>query len=273
MKKYPKVLTIAGSDSGGGAGIQADIKTISALGCYGTSVITAITAQNTLGVTAIYTLPVDIINKQIEAVLSDIGTDSVKIGMLHSAEIIGEVKKSLVKHNISKVVLDPVMVAASGDRLIEDNAIEALIKELFPVTSVITPNLEEAAVILGDRISSRNEMVRAAEKLSKLTNNAVLLKGGHLQGETVCDIYLDKSGSNPVIYENKKIISNNIHGTGCTLSSAIAAFLARGYETGDAVKYAQKYTYNAIYYGKDYITGSGKGPVNHFFNPVKLQEL
>jgi len=273
MKKYPRVLTIAGSDSGGGAGIQADIKTISALGCYATSVITAITAQNTLGVTAIHPVPADIIEKQIDAVLSDIGTDAVKIGMLHSVEAIKAVKKGLDKYKILYTVLDTVMVAASGDRLIEENAVDALIKELFPIAAVITPNLEEAEVILGERITSRDDMVRAAERLLKLASNAVLLKGGHLEGNKVFDVYMDKSGNNTVIYENNKIPGNNIHGTGCTLSSAIAAFLARGYDVTGAVKNAQRFTYNAIYHGKEFKTGNGRGPLNHFFDPRILREL
>jgi hydroxymethylpyrimidine/phosphomethylpyrimidine kinase len=273
MKKYPRVLTIAGSDSGGGAGIQADIKTISALGCYATSVITAITAQNTLGVTAVYPVPADIIEKQIDAVLTDIGTDAVKIGMLHSAETIKVVRKKLIKYKISKAVLDTVMVAGSGDRLMDDNAVDVLIQELFPVATVITPNLEEASVILGERITTRDDMVIAAQRLLKLAKNAVLLKGGHLEGDKVFDVYIDKSGNKPAIYENKKIESNNIHGTGCTLSSAIASFLARGDKVTDAVKNAQIFTYNAILHGKEYKTGSGRGPVNHFFDPQILREL
>jgi hydroxymethylpyrimidine/phosphomethylpyrimidine kinase len=271
MKKYPRVLTIAGSDSGGGAGIQADLKTISALGCYGTSVITAVTAQNTLGIIAVHPVPVDIIKKQIEAVLTDIGTDTVKIGMLHSVEVIKTVKRALIKHNINKVVLDPVIVATSGDKLIEDNAVETLIGELFPVSYIITPNLAEAAIILNNKSPAKNEMVTAAGRLLKLTSNAVLLKGGHLEGDTIYDIYIDKSGSTPKIFENPRIHSHNVHGTGCTLSSAIASCLARGYDLHKAVKYAQKYIYNAIYYGKEYKTGNGHGPVNHFFNPLKLQ--
>lgn len=271
MKKYPRVLTIAGSDSGGGAGIQADLKTISALGCYGTSVITAVTAQNTLGISAVSPVPVDIIEKQIEAVLSDIGTDAVKIGMLHSVEVIQAVKRNLVKYNLSKVVLDPVMIATSGDKLIEDDAIDTLIRELLPLSYIITPNLQEASVILNLKSLKKDEMITAAEKLLKLTNNAVLLKGGHLEGDTTYDIYIDKSGSAPQIFENRKIQSNNIHGTGCTLSSAIASHLARGYALKKAVKYAQKYVSNAIYYGKEYRTGNGHGPVNHFFDPVKLR--
>lgn len=271
MKKYPRVLTIAGSDSGGGAGIQADLKTISALGCYGTSVITTVTAQNTLGISAVSPVPVDIIEKQIKAVLSDIGTDAVKIGMLHSVEVIQAVKRNLVKYNLNKVVLDPVMIATSGDKLIEDNAIDTLIRELLPLSYIITPNLQEASVILNLKSLKKDEMVNAAEKLLKLTNNAVLLKGGHLEGDTIYDIYIDKSGSVPRIFENRKIQSNNIHGTGCTLSSAIASHLARGYALKKAVKYAQKYVSNAIYYGKEYRTGNGHGPVNHFFDPVKLR--
>jgi hydroxymethylpyrimidine/phosphomethylpyrimidine kinase len=273
MKKYPRVLTIAGSDSGGGAGIQADIKTISALGCYATSVITAVTVQNTLGVTAVHPVPADIIEKQIDAVLSDIGTDAVKIGMLHSAEAIKAVKKGLIKYKIRKIVLDTVMVAASGDKLMEDSAVDVLIKELFPIAAVITPNLNEAESILGERITSVDDMARAAEKLLELASNAILLKGGHLEGDKVCDIYMDKSGYNPVLYENKKIKSNNIHGTGCTLSSAIAAFLARRHDVTGAVKNAQRFTYNAICNGKDYKTGRGRGPLNHFFDPQILKEL
>jgi len=272
MKKYKKVLTIAGSDSGGGAGIQADLKTISALGCYGTTAITAITAQNTLGVNAIYPIPTNIVEKQMEAVLNDIGTDSVKIGMLHSAEIIMTVHKVLTKLKVKNIVLDPVMVAASGDKLIEDNTIDALTGYLFPMVNIITPNIPEAAILLKDIISTKDDMIESAGNLLKFGCKAVLLKGGHLKGKLLFDVYYRKNGNGDVkIFENRKIDTRNVHGTGCTLSSAIACFLARGYSMDTAVESAIDYLHNALDFGKEYLTGRGHGPVNHFFNPEKLK--
>lgn len=272
MKKYKKVLTIAGSDSGGGAGIQADLKTISALGCYGTTAITAITAQNTLGVNGIYPIPVDMVEKQVGAVLNDIGADAVKIGMLHSVEIIMTIHKVLLKFKVKNIVLDPVMVAASGDKLIEDNALDALTGYLFPIADIITPNIPEANILLNGIIATKDDMIESAKSLLKFGSKAVLLKGGHMKGNVLFDVYVrNKVSSDMKIFENMKVDTNNVHGTGCTLSSAIASFLARGDKMDLAVKNAIDYLQNAIRYGKDYKTGQGIGPVNHFFNPKKLK--
>jgi hydroxymethylpyrimidine/phosphomethylpyrimidine kinase len=271
MKTYKKVLTIAGSDSGGGAGIQADLKTISSLGCFGTSVITAITAQNTMGVTAIHPVPVDLIKKQIVAVLEDIGTDSIKIGMLHSSEIITAIEVALVNYGAKKIVLDPVMVATSGDKLIEDNTVQTLIEKLFPLAALITPNIPEAEILTSQKIYSRDDMIHSALELLDTGCEAVLLKGGHLKGDVLYDIYIHHQDKDNIqVYKNRKIQTSNIHGTGCTLSSAIASFLAHGEETGKAVDRAIAYLQGAIIHGKNYKTGQGNGPVNHFYNPQKL---
>jgi len=268
MKKYIKVLTIAGSDSGGGAGIQADIKTISALGCYGTTVITAITAQNTLGVNAIHPIPVNIIEKQLYAVLSDIGTDAVKIGMLHSVEIIKTVSKALIEFQVKNIVLDPVMVATSGDKLIEDNTVDALVNFLFPLADIITPNLPEANILVNYNITTKDQMIESAKKLLEFGSKSVLLKGGHLKGDILFDIYVQKNEKNETkVFENKRIFTRNIHGTGCTLSSAIASFLACEEKMEISVEKAIDYLNKTIQHGKDYKTGEGSGPVNHFFNP------
>ena len=271
MKSYKKVMTIAGSDSGGGAGIQADLKTISSLGCYGTSVITAITAQNTMGVTAIHPVPPEIVKKQMDAVLSDIGTDAIKIGMLHSADIIKTVAGVLQKFRMQKIVLDPVMVATSGDKLIEDNTVDALIEFLFPLAAIITPNIPEAEILTGIKISGRDEMITSAMKLLNYGSQSILLKGGHLTGDVLCDVFIQKEKKDDIrIFENQKIHTNNVHGTGCTLSSAIASFMAHGEGTEMAVEKSIAYLQGAIMHGKDYKTGQGNGPVNHFFNPQKL---
>jgi hydroxymethylpyrimidine/phosphomethylpyrimidine kinase len=271
MKTYKKVLTIAGSDSGGGAGIQADLKTISSLGCFGTSVITAITAQNTIGVTAIHPVPPEIIEKQLNAVLSDIGTDAVKIGMLHSVEIIKTVAGALKKFKLKKIVLDPVMVATSGDKLIEDNTVSALIRYLFPFAEIITPNIPEAEILTGFKIITRDDMNDSALKLLTYGNSSVLLKGGHLKGDVLYDIYVHKVRKGNIrIFKNRYINTDNVHGTGCTLSSAIASFMAHGEETEVAVEKAINYLQGAIQHGMNYRTGHGHGPVNHFFNPKKL---
>lgn len=271
MKTYKKVLTIAGSDSGGGAGIQADLKTISSLGCFGTSVITAITAQNTLGVTGIHPIPVMMIRKQMEAVLSDIGTDAVKIGMIHSAGIIKTISDVLKKFRLKNIVLDPVMVATSGDRLIEDNTIEAFINYLFPYAEIITPNIPEAEILTGTKIADRDDMIDTARKLLEFGSRSVLVKGGHLKGKFLHDIFFQKSRKgNMRIFTNKFISTNNVHGTGCTLSSAIASFIALGNDTETAVEKAIAYLQGAILHGKDYRTGHGNGPVNHFYKPQKL---
>jgi hydroxymethylpyrimidine/phosphomethylpyrimidine kinase len=225
--RYVRVLSIAGSDSGGGAGIQADLKTFSALGCYGMTAITAITAQNTLGVTGIHGVPPDMLRAQIDAVAQDIGVDAVKIGMLASPEVVRVVAQAIRTHRLPHVVLDPVMVATSGDRLIASETVQVLVNELFPLAAVVTPNLDEAALLLGREIEGIDDLDDAARDLLALGAPAVLLKGGHLKGERVVDLLATRSGLRQRL-ESARIATHNGHGTGCTLSSAIAAFLAQG---------------------------------------------
>lgn len=228
MKKYVRLLTIAGSDSGGGAGIQADLKTFSACGCYGMSAITAITAQNTMGVTDIHPIPVATIKAQIRAVVEDIGVDAVKIGMLHSREVICGVADILQEFRIGKVVLDPVMVATSGDRLIEEDAVDALKDILFPLVQLITPNIPEAELLTGRKISNHEDLKKAAGELTEAHGVSVLLKAGHLAGELLEDFLVVSPGGEMYSYGNKRLETLNTHGTGCTLSSAVASWLGRG---------------------------------------------
>jgi hydroxymethylpyrimidine/phosphomethylpyrimidine kinase len=268
--KYPSVITIAGSDSGGGAGIQADLKTFSALGCYGTSAITAITVQNTLGVTGIHQVPAAIVNAQIKAVMDDIAPAAIKIGMVHSSELATGISATLKAYPATPIIFDPVMVATSGDHLIEDNTLATLKTTLFPMATLLTPNLDEASLLIGRKITSLEEMRIAAREILHTRCFAVLLKGGHLKGAKVYDVYVDRNGKEK-IFESIYIDSENVHGTGCTLSSAIAAFTALGEELEVAVAKAREYVFNAILEGKDVTTGKGHGPLNHFFNPQKLQ--
>lgn len=265
MTTYHRALTIAGSDSGGGAGIQADLKTFSALGCYGTSVITALTAQNTVAVTAIEAVPPAFVAAQIDAVLDDIGTDATKIGMLHAAAVVETVAEGLARHDPGPIVLDPVMVAKSGDVLLEDDAIAALRDRLLPMATVITPNLPEAAVLLdGDGIDTVTDMERAAKALAGLGPRAVLLKGGHLDGSGSPDVSYDAHTDTVRHIDAERIDTPNTHGTGCTLSSAIAAFLARGAPLDLAIDGAKTYMTDAIRAGATMRLGSGHGPVHHF---------
>ncbi|HHL34059.1 MAG TPA: bifunctional hydroxymethylpyrimidine kinase/phosphomethylpyrimidine kinase [Desulfobulbaceae bacterium] len=263
-KKYCRVLTIAGSDSGGGAGIQADLKTFSANGCYGMSVITALTAQNTVGVTSIHPVPVDFVRAQIEAVLSDIGADAVKIGMLFSPELIKCVAAELDRFQVEKIVLDPVMVATSGDKLLQDDAVQALQDHLIPLASIITPNLPEAEVLAGHEITSPDGVAQAAAELTGLGCPDILIKGGHLEvGDSDDLLYLGRE-KRKVFLSAARIDTTNTHGTGCTLSSAIAANMARGKEVEEAVLLAKEYITKAIAAGADYELGKGHGPVHHF---------
>ncbi len=261
---YHRVLTIAGSDSGGGAGIQADLKTIAANGCYGASVITALTAQNTLGVTAIHAVPVDFVTAQMDAVLSDIGADAVKIGMLFSPELIRAVAHGLIKHGVRTIVLDPVMVAQSGDKLLQDEAIDALKTELIPLATLITPNLPEASVLLGREIDTAEAAGDAAVALTALGCANVLVKGGHLEsGDSDDCLYLGVEGR-LVRLRGERFPTRNNHGTGCTLSSAIASGLAKGEDVETAVRHAKDYISAAIRAGAAYVIGAGHGPVHHF---------
>jgi len=264
-KHYHRVLTIAGSDSGGGAGIQADLKTFSAHGCYGMSVITALTAQNTIGVSAIHPVPVNFVEAQIDAVLEDIGADAIKIGMLFSPELIEAVAQRLRQHRASNIVLDPVMVAQSGDRLLLNDAIAVLKAELIPLADLITPNLPEASVLLDREIRNLDELEDAAKDLTQLGCANVLIKGGHLEeGDSDDLLYLGDENKLSSLPE-KRISTINNHGTGCTLSSAIASGLARELDLESAVRRAKEYITGAIESGAEYSLGKGHGPVDHFF--------
>jgi len=264
-RTYFRVLTIAGSDSGGGAGIQADLKTVAALGCYGASAITALTAQNTLGVSGIHPVPPDFAAAQIAAVLEDIGADAVKIGMLYSAQLIRAVAEQLRKYAARNIVLDPVMVAQSGDRLLEDDAVGAIRDYLMPLSNVVTPNIPEAEVLAGRRIRSLEDMQAAAHDLGRYGSEAVLLKGGHLDESDSSDLFYLCRENRFVTLAAERITSRNTHGTGCTLSAAIAAYLARGDDLENAVRQAKTYITAALRAGAAYRLGSGHGPVHHFF--------
>ena len=264
-RTYYRVLTIAGSDSGGGAGIQADLKTFAANGCYGMSVITALTAQNTRGVTAIHALPPSFAVEQMTAVLTDIGTDAIKIGMLYSAELIEAVAETLNNFRPHNIVLDPVMVAQSGDKLLQDEAIQAIKEHLMPVADVVTPNLPEAEVLLGQKIESYQDVQRAARELSQVGGRSILIKGGHMAESKSTDLLYLTEEDRFVRLEADRIDSRNNHGTGCTLSSAIAAHMARGNDIEEAVNKSKTFIQNAIRAGAAYNIGHGHGPVHHFF--------
>lgn len=272
---YPRVLTIAGSDSGGGAGIQADLKTFAALGCFGMSAVTALTAQNTLGVRAIHGVPADFLKEQIAAVVEDIGVDAVKIGMLHAPEIVRAVAWAIDTYRLERVVLDPVMVATSGDALIENSTVAVLVEELFPRATVVTPNLDEAALLLGRPVREVDELDAACADLLAKGAKAVLLKGGHLGGDMLTDV-LAIAGE-PAAYwqrlSGSRIASRNVHGTGCTLSSAIAAHLALGYTLEEAVQAGHGYIRGAIEAGAAVVTGQGHGPLNHGYAPLPMRVL
>lgn len=266
--KYPSVLTIAGSDSGGGAGIQADLKTFAALGCYGTSAISAITVQNTLGVNEIFSLPPEIVKGQIRAVMEDIKCEAIKIGMVHHSAL-AEAIASAIKDFQAPIIFDPVMVASSGDRLIEHQTMDILKSVLFPISTLITPNLEEASALTETNIYTLVDMETAASRLIDQGCKAVLIKGGHLKGPALFDFYLDRQGKQH-FFTSTWIDSNNTHGTGCTLSSAIAAFMAMGYKLLLAIEMAKTYVHQAIENGKHVKTGNGHGPLNHSFDPKKM---
>lgn len=264
-RSYYRVLTIAGSDSGGGAGIQADLKTFSALGCYGMSVITALTAQNTKGVTGIYPIPPSFAAEQMSAVFSDIGADAVKIGMLYSAELIEVVAGQLGALGARNIVLDPVMVAQSGDKLLQDEAIEAIKKHLLPLADVVTPNIPEARVLLDQRLENLEDMQAGAKALAAFGSQSILIKGGHLSDDDSTDLLYLTAEDRFVILEGERIETRNNHGTGCTLSSAIASYMARGCGIEAAVQNAKTYISEAISAGASYKIGHGHGPVHHFY--------
>jgi hydroxymethylpyrimidine/phosphomethylpyrimidine kinase len=267
--QYPRVLSIAGSDSGGGAGIQADLKTIAALGCYGMTAITALTAQNTTGVRAIHGVPPQMLADQIDAVVEDIGVDAVKIGMLHAPEIVRTVAAAIDRHRLQRVVLDPVMIATSGAVLIGEDAVSVLVRELFPKALVITPNLDEAALLVGRPLGNEADMEAAARQLLEMGARAVLVKGGHLTGDIVSDLLLERDGD-PCWMRGARIHSPNTHGTGCTLSSAIASHLALGAALPEAVQRAREYVRGALQAGANVRTGAGSGPLNHSWAPQAM---
>lgn len=265
MKHYKRALTIAGSDPSGGAGIQADLKTFSACGCFGTSAIVAVVDENTVGVTGVHPVPVNFVTGQIKSVLDDIGTDAIKIGMLHSSELIHGIKNTLAQYNIKNIVLDPVMVATSGDKLLQDEAINTLKNELVPFVRIITPNIPEAEILLGKKIHTQKDLSAISRELSSGYNVSVLLKAGHLTEEKLTDIFYNAETDEIIELTSTRIHTKNTHGTGCTFSSAIAAYLAHGLTLNDAVKEAKEYMKAAISAGALYEIGKGHGPVHHFF--------
>ena len=271
-QRYARVLSIAGSDSGGGAGIQADLKTFAALGCYGMTAITALTAQNTQGVRAIHGVPPAMLRDQIDAVVQDIGVDAVKVGMLHSPEIALAVAQAIDRHALTRVVFDPVMIATSGAVLIDQAAVEVLVQELFPRVAVITPNLDEAGFLVGRTLTSEADMQAAAHTLLARGARAVLLKGGHLAGDTVTDLLL--LGNEQAHWlRAERIHTANTHGTGCTLSSAMAAHLALGADLLQAVQGARRFIRAALTAGASVRTGQGSGPLNHGFAPQAMHTV
>ncbi|MFV9875033.1 MAG: bifunctional hydroxymethylpyrimidine kinase/phosphomethylpyrimidine kinase [Rickettsiales endosymbiont of Dermacentor nuttalli] len=266
MKKYIRALSIAGFDGSGGAGIQADIKMFSALGCYGMTVLTALPIQNTQGIKKCYSLPISSIAEQISAIIEDIGVDVIKIGMLERTEVIEVVATSLRAYGSLKIVCDPVMVSKNGERLITKEAITALKELIFPISNIITPNIFEAGELLGKNILSYDDMYKAAFDLLNVANS-VLLKGGHIMQETPFSKDLLVLNQEEFLWlEEERIVTNNTHGTGCSLSAAIAAFLAHNSDIKLAVQQAKNIITKAIYHGSKYEIGKGHGPIHHFFN-------
>ncbi len=257
-----RALTIAGSDSGGGAGIQADLKTFAALGVYGMSVLTSITAQNTVGVQGIYDLPPEFVGLQIDSVLTDIGADAVKTGMLSNTKIIALVAEKLRRYQVENLVIDPVMIAKSGDPLLREEAHVTLVHDLFPLAKVVTPNLHEARVLSRLPISNLEEMKEAAKAIHRLGPQNVVVKGGHLERESVDLLY---DGRQFLELPGPRLETKNDHGTGCTFASAIAAGLAKGQDVPTAVKAAKEYITQALQGAIDWQLGQGHGPVHHFF--------
>jgi len=264
-KQYKRVLTIAGSDPSGGAGIQADLKTMSACGCYGMSAITAVVDENTIGVTGVHPVPLPFVQGQIRSVLDDIGADAIKIGMLHSSELIRAVWETLSNYRIRDLVLDPVMVATSGDKLLQDEAIDSLKNELIPHVRVITPNIPEAEILLGEKIKGQDDLRQVVKNLSCNGTVSVLLKAGHLSEEELTDVFYNAETDEILELHSKRISTKNTHGTGCTFSSAVASYLAHGLSLNEAVKQAKEYINQSILHGQDYEIGKGHGPVHHFY--------
>ncbi|SEN08845.1 hydroxymethylpyrimidine/phosphomethylpyrimidine kinase [bacterium A37T11] len=272
LYKYPCVLSIAGFDGSGGAGIQGDQKTITSLGCYATNVLTALPIQNTTGVKRIHSIPAEIVNLQLETIMDDILPDVIKIGMIHQPEIVRVIGKVLRNYPDIPVIFDPVLVATSGHLLADHATVNEMITELFPLATLITPNMEEAAFLSGIPVHTVEDMDRAAEKLKSMGCSALLLKGGHLSSAQLTSLLVEADGTRHR-YISEKINSDNLHGTGCTLSSAIASFMALEKPLTVAVALAQDYVYQAIDHGKDVFIGRGNGSLNHFFDPKKLVKV
>ena len=280
--KYIAVLTIAGSDCSGGAGIQADIKTISALGCYAASAITAITVQNTQGVTAVHAVPPEIVAGQIRAVMDDIKPKAVKIGMVNDAETIKAIADALADYDIEHIVVDPVMVSTSGSKLMQDDAIKVFIEKLLPMSTLITPNIYEAEILAGKKITDEDAMNDVAGEILSKGAEAVLIKGGHIEGDKKVDLLYNairktEARSSEITmmigdsFESETVETRNTHGTGCTLSAAIASNLAMGLGINKAIDKAKYWLTSALIAGADVEIGSGHGPVNHFYAPKKMR--
>ncbi len=265
MTPYKAVLTIAGSDSSGGAGIQADIKTISAIGCYAASVITSLTAQNTLGVQKVEKISADFIYQQLESVLTDIHFDAIKIGMIQHAENAAVIISCIQKFHPKNIVIDPVMVSKNGCLLMDADAVPVLTSTLFPCAILVTPNIPEAEKLLNKKIDSLEDMKMAAFDLSNIAKTSILLKGGHLKDVDSPDVLYLFSEKKFYFFNTKRIDTKNTHGTGCTYSSAIAAYLAHGYSLVEAVSAAKNYIFQAILSGSKRLLGRGYGPVHHFY--------
>ena len=269
--RYYTALTIAGSDSCGGAGIQADIKTMSALGVYAASAITAITVQNTKGVYGIQNVEPEIVKGQIEAVMEDIHPDAIKIGMVNDCDTIRAIAETLKKYQESfqHLIIDPVMVSTSGCRLMQEDALDVFITELLPLATLLTPNIPEAEILANRKIENVEDIKAAAAAISKLGCRYVLIKGGHFDGEEKID-YLFEDGKQKTSYRGISVNTRNTHATGCTLSSAITSYLAREMDMNTAIAMAKTYLSGAILAGKDIKIGEGHGPVNHFYEPKSL---
>ncbi len=266
-KKYCRVMTIAGSDCSGGAGLQADLKTFSALECYGASAVTALVDEDTVRVNGILPVSPEFVASQIRTIINDIGVDAIKTGMLGSAEVVCAVAEELTRHERVPLVVDPVLVATSGDELTKANAKDAIVEKLMPMATIITPNIPEAEALLGRKITTLDEMKTAAVDLGK-HGSAVLLKGGHMVADSplLTDVFFDPKSDQLLEIPSPKVDTQNTHGTGCTLSSAIAAYLAKGHSLLQAVVAAKEYMNGAIARGAEFEIGKGHGPVCHFHN-------
>lgn len=271
--RYPTALTIAGSDSGGGAGIQADLKTLAALGVFGTSALTAITAQNTHEVRDVFPIPPDTVRKQLEAILDDFHVDAVKTGMLVSPEIIETVASVVKQYRLNNLVVDPVITATAGTSLTQADSIDALHTYLFPLLTILTPNIPEAELLTGISIQNREDVYAAGDRLLSQGCRAVLIKGGHQQANKTSTDILFSTGEKPLSFDSEWITTHNLHGTGCTLASAITACLALGAPLPIAVKQSKRYITEAIRSGATANFNKGNGPLNHFFNPQPLKPI